>query len=126
MTFAAFTTSTFVGSPVTVTATVTPPVVGYATPTGTVTFFSNVNHQGGPNLATVDLVANGDGTATASFTTSSLAVGSTYVSPEYNGDGYYRAQGSATGADIAVAAISVPPPVTVTLGKTSLPTTGAC
>ena len=67
-----------VGTAVTLTATVTPTPVGTA-PTGTVTFTSN-----GSNLATVSLVGG-----VATYSTSSLAVGTNTLGCVYSGDNNY-------------------------------------
>jgi Bacterial Ig-like domain (group 3) len=66
------------GTAVTLTATVTPTPVGTA-PTGTVTFTSN-----GSNLATVSLVGG-----VATYSTSSLAVGTNTLGCVYSGDNNY-------------------------------------
>jgi hypothetical protein len=72
------------GQPVTFTATVTPS--GSGTPTGTVTFF-----DGKVMLGTSGLSSGG----TATFTTSSLAVGNHLIFARYNGDSNFNASTSA-------------------------------
>jgi hypothetical protein len=64
------------GQTVTFTATVTVPAPGSNSPSGTVSFF-----DGSTLLATVNLLSNG----TASYTTSSLPLGSHSISALYNG-----------------------------------------
>jgi hypothetical protein len=90
------------GQSVTYTATVTPVAPGTGTPTGTVTFA-----DGGTTLGTGTL--NGSGVAT--YTTTSLSVGSTHsITAAYGGDGNFAS--SATSA-----------PLTYTVGQASTTST---
>ncbi len=80
-----------VGQPVTFAAKVQGPA-GDATPNGTVSFSQTSLTTGAQTvLATVPL----DGSAVATYTTSSLAAGADYISAEYNGNGYYYPDNSA-------------------------------
>jgi hypothetical protein len=72
------------GGAVTLTAQVSPSLVG--TPTGTVTFI-----DGGTTIGTVTL----DPSGMASFPTSALAAGSHSISAEYSGDTYFASSTSA-------------------------------
>ena len=74
------------GQAVTFTATVNAVSPGSGTPTGTVTFY-----DGSTTLGTATL----NGTGTASFTTSSLSVGSHSIKVSYGGDADFKASTSA-------------------------------
>ena len=100
-------TSSIVGSTITLTATVTPTTPGFATPTGTVTFFDNPNYTGVFPMGTITLSANGDGSASAVFSTSSMPVGNVYFSMTYNGDSNYNIRGG--GASATITPVPVPP-----------------
>jgi uncharacterized repeat protein (TIGR01451 family)/CSLREA domain-containing protein len=73
------------GQPVTFTATVTAVAPGGGTPTGTVTFY-----DGTTVLATVALTGSGQ----ATFTTSSLFIGTHSITATYNGDANFNASTS--------------------------------
>ena len=83
------------GDPVTFTATVT--TSGSGTPTGTVTFT-----DGGSTLGTTSLSTSG-GVTTATFTTSSLSVGSHSITATYNGDSTFGSSSSTLTQDVNVA-----------------------
>lgn len=68
------------GDPVTFTAAVAPATPGGPTPTGTVSFFDN-----GATIGTAALSADG----AATFSTSSLPVGTDRITASYSGDGSY-------------------------------------
>jgi YVTN family beta-propeller protein len=74
------------GSSITFTATVSPATTGSASPSGTVAFF-----DGASKLGTATLASN----LTATFTTSSLALGSHFIAASYSGDSNFS--GSSTG-----------------------------
>ena len=94
------------GQSETITATVTVPA-GAATPTGTVTFT-----DGSTPLQTVPLSGTGT-TATASFTTSALAVGSHTLGATYSGDVNYPTA-AATGTPATTVTVQPGPPTTTT------------
>jgi hypothetical protein len=73
------------GTSVTFTVTVTP-ASGSVAPTGTITFKVD-----GTTVITVTLVANGNGTSSATYTTSSLSMGSHTIEADYSGDSNYLA-----------------------------------
>jgi hypothetical protein len=80
--------STPAGSPVVITSTLVPasvsPVVGETTPTGIVDFYDGTKLLGSETIAT--------GASSASYTTTSLAVGIHDLSATYQGDPVYAAQ----------------------------------
>jgi hypothetical protein len=77
--------SSAVGSvPLNTSVTFTATVTAATSPTGYVTF-----ENGGSVLAIVPLTAGGGGTATAQYTTSGLAVGTTTITAVYGGDTTY-------------------------------------
>jgi hypothetical protein len=73
------------GTSVTFTVTVTP-VFGTVAPSGNITFKVD-----GTTAVTVTLMANSNGTSTATYTTSSLSVGSHTIEADYSGDSTYLA-----------------------------------
>jgi hypothetical protein len=73
------------GTSVTFTVTVTP-ASGAVAPTGTITFKVD-----GTTVITVTLVANSNGTSSATYTTSSLSMGSHTIEADYSGDSNYLA-----------------------------------
>jgi large repetitive protein len=83
--------TTVFSEPVTFTVTLSQPPPGGFTPTGTVTL-----SDGGNLLATVPLMDIGGGQAQATFTTSTLSVGSHTINVVYSGDGNFN------GSSIAV------------------------
>lgn len=89
------------GQPVTFTATVTSG--GAATPTGSVSF------KNGPRvLATIPVSSAGAGSATASFTTSSLLVGAAQILAVYGGDASFTtANSNALSQTVAAAGTTV-------------------
>jgi hypothetical protein len=78
------------GQPVTLTAQLGVVAPGAGTPTGTVTF-----KDGSTVLGTAP-VSVSDGTATATFSTSSLSVGTHVITAIYNGDGNFLGSASST------------------------------
>ncbi len=85
------------GQAVTFTATVNAVSPGSGTPTGTVTFYDGSTTLGSATLG---------GTGTASFTTSSLSVGSHSVKVSYGGDADFKASTSAVLNQVVQAAAS--------------------
>jgi hypothetical protein len=84
-----------VGQPVTLTATVTPAVLG--TPTGTVTFFSGTTQLGAPVTLT-----NG----TAQLVVSTLASGSDAISATYSGDANFLLSSGSLSGGVTVTPLS--------------------
>lgn len=106
MTVAATTTSpTAIGGPATFTATVTAVAPGGGVPTGLVTF-----REGAATLGTGSL----DGTGTATFSTSTLAVGSHSITADYGADSNFTSSTSAAiehvvGQDASNVVVNVAP-----------------
>jgi hypothetical protein len=98
---------TVVGNTVTVTSTVSPTATGAATPTGTVSFFTN-----GTLIGTATLQSNG----TAVLSTSALAVGNNTITAVYNGNSVYTASSPGT-ATAFVNTLGLVPAIT----KSTLP-----
>jgi len=98
------------GTPVTFTITVTGQ---FAPPTGTFTF-SNGNNS----LGTATLAPSGSNTSTATFTTSSLPVGTNQVSANYGGNQNFLPSKSASFAETITAPGT--PSFTLTVGPPSL------
>ncbi len=109
-TLATSTANATAGAPITLTATVTPATPG-TTPTGTINFARD-----GTSFGTGTI----DGNGTATFTTSSLPIGTDHITATYSGDGTFSASSSA-GLTETIA----PPTDTVatTTGITASPTT---
>ena len=78
------------GQPATFTITVTPTIAGIL-PTGTLTLL-----EGNTDLGPSTPLANVNGVATATFTTSGLAIGDHFITAIYPGDANYRNAGSAS------------------------------
>lgn len=87
------------GNPVTFTATVAPPSQSAGVPTGTVTFMDGATPLGAPVALT--------GAGTASFTTSSLAVGSHSITAVYGGDANNLARTSVALTEIVQENVSI-------------------
>jgi len=98
------------GTPVTFTITVTGQ---YAAPTGTFTF-----SNGGTSLGTATLVPGNSTTSTASFTTSSLPVGTDQVSASYGGNQNFLPSKSGSFAETITAPGT--PSFQLTVGPTPL------
>jgi hypothetical protein len=111
LTDSAATTST--GQPVTFTATVAGVTPGAGEPTGTVAFKENGNSLGNGNL---------DAHGHATFTTSSLAVGSHSIIAVYNGDAHFAVSTSQPVTEQIIAGNLAPSNTTLT---SSAPTTHA-
>jgi autotransporter-associated beta strand protein len=103
--------NTFVGQPVTFTATVSA-VSGVGTPTGTVTFT-----DGATILGTVSLSGG-----QASFTTSTLSPGTHSVNASYSGDSIYNPSSSSSPAIQTV--ISFPTTATALASSINIPSLG--
>jgi sugar lactone lactonase YvrE len=91
-------TSANPGTPVTMIASVIPPVLG--TPTGTVSFYSGTTLLGTANVVAAQVNGSSAGQATLSIST--LAVGQYEVTATYNGDSNYTKSTSATPAPLLV------------------------
>jgi endonuclease/exonuclease/phosphatase family metal-dependent hydrolase len=103
----------YVNQPVAFTATVTG---NYAAPTGTVTFVDNLSSTLGVALGTVTLVPNAGGnTSTATFTTSSLAVGTHQITAQVNASLDFDASASVNYQEVILPlAVAVQSTVTLT------------
>jgi hypothetical protein len=107
------------GSPVTISATVTPPSVNGIAPTGFVQFFDN----GVPIGGNVTIPASPPGPVTVSTTTSALPQGSDVLTAFYSGDTSYNSGTSAPvtetvqGGVATTTALTATPPSPTTTGQ---------
>jgi hypothetical protein len=107
------------GSPVTISATVTPPTANGIAPTGFVQFFDN----GIPIGGNVTIPASSPGPVTVSTTTSALPQGSDVLTAFYSGDASYNSGTSAPvtemvqGAIATATALTATPPSPTTTGQ---------
>jgi Bacterial Ig-like domain (group 3) len=103
-----------VGASLTLTATVAPPTGSTGTPTGAVTFL-----DGSTTLQTVNV----DSTGKATYTTSTLSVGSHSLTAQYGGDSNFASSAS---SEVSVT-VNSPPPAdfSLSIGATNATVTNA-